>query len=187
MNAFVVGLSDAVLFGYLFLIMKDKMHSSKTIMGLSILIGSFSQICMFPLAHKVIHFLKGPINCIIISIFTYGVRLLIISYVTNPFLVFPMQLLHGVCDALFWVAAIQHTQDISPKDIRVTMYTIIANVYHNIAGVVRKTFRWIPLWYIWRRCCISWCCCYKWIVDIRDDSLLSWLAIHTKSFYFENK
>merc|ERR1712212_1388937 len=47
---FVVGTCNMVLAGYLFLLMRDQMHASKSLMGICTLVQSFVQLLIFPFA-----------------------------------------------------------------------------------------------------------------------------------------
>ena len=135
-SIFVLGVSNMTLLGYLFVIMKDKMDSSKTIMGLASLVQSLAQIFVFPFADKIINFCGGTINAIEIAAFSYCIRYIAISYIINPWLVLPTQVLHSIGFSLYYAAVVAHTQRIAPKEIYVTMFTIVSGVYIGIGGMV---------------------------------------------------
>ena len=135
-SIFILGFSNMTLVGYLFVIMKDKMDSSRTIMGLASLVQSLAQIFVFPFADKIINFCGGTINAIEIAAFSYCIRYIAISYIINPWLVLPTQVLHGFGFSLFYAAVVLHTRRIAPKEIYVTMFTVVSSAYFGIGGMV---------------------------------------------------
>ena len=135
LSVFLVGIASAVLLGFLFQIMEDEMNASRTTMGLAVLISCLVQVFLFPFADKIIDRL-GALPCIEIAMLSYFVRFLLVSYLQNPWFVIPTQLFHCLGFALFWSAAIEHTQEISPKEIYVTMYSVLSSVYYGFGGVV---------------------------------------------------
>ena len=66
--------------------------------------------------------LGGPIPAIIIGVFSYFIRFLLISYVQNPWLILQIQRLHSVGFALFWNAAVEHTHAISNSEISASIW-----------------------------------------------------------------
>ena len=135
MCVFLVGVASAVLLGYLFLLMDHEMKASKSIMGSAVLISCLVQVLLFPYSDKIIKKF-GALPCIEIALFSYCIRFMFVSYIINPWLILPTQLLHCFGFALFWASAIEHIQCISRKEIYVTMYSLLNSVYYGLGGLV---------------------------------------------------
>lgn len=136
LTCFVVGLSNMTLVGYLYMLMKDQMKASKSLMGLSSLIQSIAQVFIYPFADKIIKIVGGPMNGIALSLFAYFIRFLVNSYFTSALYAVISQSLHAFCFSLFWVAAVKHTQQIAPNAIYITMFTLVNSAYFGAGGVV---------------------------------------------------
>ena len=136
LSTFFVGVANAVVIGYIFMLMEDEMHASRTIMGLANLVASLIEIFVFPFSSKILSLCGGAVGGIEVAIFSYFVRFIILSYIRNPWLVLPTQLFNCLSFALFWTAAVEYTQEIAPKEIHVTMFSMLNSVYFNVAGLV---------------------------------------------------
>ncbi|XP_066932286.1 major facilitator superfamily domain-containing protein 6-like [Clytia hemisphaerica] len=118
------GICLGSVLGFIFLYMENELSSSKTAMGLSIVVGNIGEVLMFPASHKIIKTI-GDIPCLISGIFSYFLRFLLMSVVTNQWVMLPIQLLHSFGFALFFAAAIERVEKISPKEIHTTMVSIV--------------------------------------------------------------
>ena len=132
---FVQGFSHMVYIAYLFLLMKDKMHSNRTIMGLSTFVSALAQIAVFPFADRVVDFCGGRIVSMELAVFSWSVRHMINSYIVNPWLVLPSNLLHAFSFPLFWAAAIGHTKKIAPVEIYFTVFSVFNSMYYGAGGI----------------------------------------------------
>ena len=138
-SAFIGAMSNFGLLSFLFLFMDDNMNASKIAMGLGITTSNIAEVFMFPFAN---YFIKkfGDMECLIFSIFTNTIRFVILAFITNPWLVLPVQLLHSTGWALFYAAMIHIAHRISPPEIATTMFGIVtgasigSNLLANLAG-----------------------------------------------------
>ena len=77
---FISGALDCVLQSFLFLLMDDNMNSTKTAMGVAILVACTSEIFMFPLAGTIIKKFGSPLVCIELGILSHCIRLLVSTF-----------------------------------------------------------------------------------------------------------
>merc|ERR1712168_129808 len=94
LSTFIIGVVNAVVIGYMFKLMEDQMHANKTVMGLANLVSSIIEIMVFPITATILRVCGGAIGGIEVALFSYFVRLLITTYITNPWLVLPVQILN---------------------------------------------------------------------------------------------
>ena len=131
----VLGICFSFVTAFLFLLLNE-MGASKTAMGLSITTSSLSEVVMFPFSHLIQKKIGGPFPCFIIAVFSYSIRLFLISIITNAWLALPIQTLHAFGFALFWVTAIDYMQKTIPSEIFLTMLTIATSLFYNFGNLI---------------------------------------------------
>lgn len=135
MTVCIVGFSSMIFAYFLFLLMKDKMDSSKTLMGISSSVQSAIQLLVFPFGQKLVHLCGGTVPALEIAVFSYVLRFVLTSYLLHPWLVIAAQTLSCAGFSLFMVAMVQHTKLIAPKEVYVTMFTIVNGMYYGVGGI----------------------------------------------------
>ena len=114
---FVMGAAKGILFDFLFMLMKEEMKVTKSIMGICTMLACFSDVVIFPFTTKIMILVGGIIPSIIIGILSYFIRFLCMSYIENPIMILPVQTLQGFGFALFWTAVVEHTKNITDQEI----------------------------------------------------------------------
>merc|ERR1712072_741995 len=109
------------------------MGAKKVLMTISMAVGGSSSVILFPFSSQIIRRMGGPIPCIVVGIFSYFVRYMVMAYAVVPWQMISIQLLQGFGYALSWASIIEHTHTISPKQISTTMIAIVGSI-HNVAG-----------------------------------------------------
>ena len=71
------------------------MGASKFLMTLSMAVGGSSSIILFPVSSQIIKLFGGPIPCIVIGIFSYFIRYMVMAYAVLPWQMISVQLLQG--------------------------------------------------------------------------------------------
>ena len=89
-TALVTGIVNGIYLSYLFVLLKQ-LNCPNIIMGLSILIASFCCVWVFFILEKIIEVLGGTMQCLFVSCFSWSIRLLLTSYIQNPYLILPLQ------------------------------------------------------------------------------------------------
>lgn len=79
-TVFICGLSNAGTDGFLFLVMKDEMHSTKTTMGLATVVSDVVEVVMFPISNFLIKRF-GDMECLIFSLFTNAIRCVLLAFI----------------------------------------------------------------------------------------------------------
>lgn len=134
-TVFIAGIANAVVNVYLFKYLNDELHASKTVMGLANLFAALGEILVFPVSQQLLCILRGPTNVITLSVFAYALRFILLVVVKNQWLLLPVQMLNGIGFSVFWLAAAEHTEQIAPSELYITTFTIVSNVYFNLAGM----------------------------------------------------
>ena len=135
-SVLLFGILWSTFFGYLFLFMREQMGSSKTAMGVSELVGGLSQTLFYPLTAPTIKRLGGPIISMLVAVFGWSCTLLFTSFIRNPWLVILPQFIQGASGALSRASMAQFTSDVSPKDVYITMFSLMTAVYQGVGGVI---------------------------------------------------
>ena len=130
----VVGTLRSVTLSFMFMIINDEMNGSKSSMGFSMLVNSFSSAVMFFFTKRLIKVLGGSIVCVELGVLAWVIRLLLISYIKNAWLFALPQVLQAFGFALFWSAMIEYVHQITSKEIYITMFTILSSLQYGAGG-----------------------------------------------------
>ena len=136
----ISGLAFNVYFNFLFLFMDEEMNSSKTIMTLTVVVCTVTDLLGYAYSTQFMKLL-GTIPVITIGICSYVPRFIIMSFVKNSWFALPIQLLDPFALALSWPAQLEYVYQLAPEEITTTAINIIAsiefvasNAIANIAG-----------------------------------------------------
>ena len=102
----------------------------------SILLFLLGEIVVFFISKRIMVILRGPINCMMLSIFSYFARFLLLAFIESDWLVLPVQILHGFSFALFWVAATEYIYNIAREEIYTTFFNTVISLYLNVGGLL---------------------------------------------------
>lgn len=130
----VCGFSNTIVNCYLFMLMHDVIEGPKVVILLANLTARLSEVVFFLLADEITKRLSGALNIITLAVFSYFIQFALLIFVSNPWLIIPLQLLSGLSYALFWYGAMEYTQSIAALDVYVTVYSIISSLYYNVGG-----------------------------------------------------
>ena len=139
---FVSGIQRCVALQFLFLIMKDEMSASQTAMGLAQGVGCFSQafVLLFSRNINTNSRINNNVVSIEVGIFAWCFILLSTAFIKNQWLAVLPQLLHGISIGLFQVATVSILSELSPKNIYITLFTVVFGVvYFGAAGFIGST------------------------------------------------
>ena len=149
----VSGFGDTVLQGFMFMLLNDYTHASTTAMTLLVLVCVVSELILYTLSSKIITLLGGPIPCIVIGVFSYFPRYMLMSYISNPWWMLPVQLVHGVGLGLSWTAQMEYSYKIFPPEIKMTGISIVSSIHtvatasiaHALGGFIYTEYggRWL--------------------------------------------
>jgi len=131
---FVVGVLSAFNMSFSFLIIRDEMNGAKTAMGLCRFANRFSATIVFVFSDRLILLLGGPIKCCEIGLFSWIIRLTIFSYIKNAWVAVLPQLLNSLGTALLETAIRTYAHQMAPREVYITMFTIISSVKFSGGG-----------------------------------------------------
>lgn len=133
----VSGLSMAIYMYFTLLLIKDIIPDApKSKRSLMLVIGSISNLIMFPFTSNLIKLLRGPTQGIIVALSAYFVRYMIMSFTRNFTLLLAVNALHGFCFALAWSSMMEHLHKIVPAELKLTMFMLLSAVHFGICGLI---------------------------------------------------
>ena len=144
---FIMGLANGLLYGYMFWFIED-LNGHQILMGLSILVACATEVMMFPYSEKCIKKLGGNVAAVGIAVFSYAIRFLGFSYLTNAWYILLLQLVHAIGFAMFWAAAVIHTTVLAPSGMTTTLLGVLNGIHFGVAtglagilgGLAYKTY-----------------------------------------------
>lgn len=116
--AMIGGMSFSVLSNYLYIFM-DSLGANKTLMGLTTVVATGSEIPVLFLANRLL-LRWGARRLMAASILAYALRAFLVSLVKAPEAILIIQLLHGFTFALLASAAVTLADEMSPPGLNAT-------------------------------------------------------------------
>ena len=117
------------------------MGASKMDIGLAEGVRSFTEFLILLFSNVLIRTLHGPQICLWLGGAAYCISLLIISFITTPWIAVLLQAVRGSAVGIIRPSMVKHTTDVSPKEIYNTMFQLntclsigIPCVVGNFAG-----------------------------------------------------
>ena len=155
---FISGMSSAVMHNYLFLYM-NHIGSGEGLMGLALSVAMVGEISMFVFSERLLNRFQTH-QLLMLAMLGHAIRLVLYSYISLPWLVLPVQVLHGFSFALIWITAVEYARKIAPPGMGATAQGILNSVNFGIASAVGSLaggylyqqvgpflmFRWAGLW-----------------------------------------
>ncbi|XP_069191154.1 major facilitator superfamily domain-containing protein 6 isoform X4 [Procambarus clarkii] len=99
--------------------------------GLTLTVGSLVGMPVMLIADAVVEKLRRP-TIFIISFFIYAIRHIGYSYINDPWLVFPFEVLEVFTYQLMWVAAITYCSILAPKGLLATMTGLTGAIHFSL-------------------------------------------------------
>ena len=137
----VYGFCFSLVESLLFIVLEKDYHASKTIQGLCIAVSVIFEIPVFHFSDSLLE-KYGVKRMFVIAQSACALRLLLyyLTPISNPEMVVFIQLLHGFCFAVMWVAAVQYAKANAPKKLQNTAQTVMSNVW--VVGNGCGSFFW---------------------------------------------
>lgn len=140
---FVAGFGDAIARNYSFLYYKE-LGASNTLMGLSLTIGTISELVVLALSSLLLKRF-GSQKLLILGASTQALRLLGWSFINDPYLALSLQLLNGLSFGALWMAGVAYAKEIAPPGLSAVAQGLLSGVYFGLASVVGALLG--GLWY----------------------------------------
>ena len=131
---FVAGFGDAIIRNYSFLYLKD-LGASSTLMGLSLTLGTVSELVVLALSSVLLKRL-GTHWLLILSVLVQALRLLGWSVIGDPYLALSFQLLNGLAFGALWMAGVAYAKEIAPEGLGTTAQGLLSGVYFGFSSAV---------------------------------------------------
>ncbi|MCL7747402.1 MFS transporter [Halalkalibacter alkaliphilus] len=82
----------------------------------------------------------SPLTFVILAGVLYGARWILMAFVENPWWILPIQLLHGLTFAVFYIAAFQIINKLIPEHLLATGHVLFITVIFGLAGIIGSLF-----------------------------------------------
>ena len=133
-SAFTTGMAYAMALNFLFLYL-NQLGASKTLMGVSMVFGTISELPFWFFSNRLLNrwSMKG---LIIFSMGLLAVRFFAYSLIRIPWMVIPINLLHGATFSVFWIVGVSYAAKSAPEGLSATAQSLFSSVMFGIASVV---------------------------------------------------
>ena len=132
----VLGIGFTVVNGGFLFFLLEEINTPKSVVGIIVGVASFTEVMIYPYASKIRKLIGGHYPCFIAAVFSFSLRLLLLSFIKNYWLAIPIQLLHSIGYGLFWVAAIEYTNKVAPASVVATVFNIVVQLYSCFANFI---------------------------------------------------
>ena len=135
---FVLGFSFGIIGTFLFLYLEE-LGGLYTLMGLTLTVTCISEIPVFFFSGHLIRFF-GHNNVLYITLLCYAVRFMGYSFLRNPWVVVPLELLHGVTYGAAWATCSGYASVCAPPGMAANLQSLFSvthmglGLYHEIPG-----------------------------------------------------
>jgi MFS family permease len=124
--AYMAGVGLAVFNTYLLFYM-DELGSSKTLMGITMVVATISEIPIFFFSNRLISRMKAH-GLLVFGVAMTGARLLLLAAINQPIGVTILQLMNGLTFSAVWVAGVTYANDNAPRGISATAQGLFGSV-----------------------------------------------------------
>jgi MFS transporter, PPP family, 3-phenylpropionic acid transporter len=132
--AFVHGISLTIMMNFLFLHL-EKLGASRTLMALSLTVATASEIPFWFISGWLLR-RWGVRRMMALSLAVTAVRAFAYTFMSAPWLVLPISLLHGPSFALMWSAGVAYADRVAPSGLRATAQAVFAAMTMGLGAAV---------------------------------------------------
>lgn len=130
----LVSMSATPIWYYYSVYMKE-MGASSTTVGLGLSFQGLCELPFFYFSAKIIQRL-GFKPALLLTIVATIVRLFLYSFIKNPYIAIPIELLHGLSWSLFWVVCVEYTNALVPEKWRATGQSLLYAAYFGVGTIM---------------------------------------------------
>ncbi|PRP86607.1 major facilitator transporter [Planoprotostelium fungivorum] len=124
----LVGVCEGLFSTFLFLYLDD-LQASRGLMGACLTINSLAEIPAFFFSGYILQRISTKAG-ILIGTGTFTLRFLLYFFISNPWLVLPVELLNGLTYGLLYTCAVRLASDLAPQGLEATAQAIDNNQVH---------------------------------------------------------
>ncbi|BBH21449.1 hypothetical protein Back11_27940 [Paenibacillus baekrokdamisoli] len=130
----IVSISHRMYEGFLAVTMRQ-MGASDSLVGIAWLTSACSEIPVLFLLGKYGHKFK-ELPLLAVASFMYAVRFWLVSEVTSPIWIIPIQAMHSITFGIYFATALRYLSLIIPDEYRASGQAVYAVVFSGFAGVI---------------------------------------------------
>jgi PPP family 3-phenylpropionic acid transporter len=119
-----VGLSIAISFLFLYM---NSLGASKTLMGVSLTVATVSELPVWFFSSRLLE-RWGTRGVLTLSLLACAIQGFAYSLIRNPWLVLPIQLLHGPAFSAMWAAGVSYASEMAPEGMGATAQGLFQGV-----------------------------------------------------------
>uniref|UniRef100_A0A1A9WHX7 Major facilitator superfamily associated domain-containing protein n=1 Tax=Glossina brevipalpis TaxID=37001 RepID=A0A1A9WHX7_9MUSC len=128
--AWFMGFGIGLIFTFLFWHLQDY-GGTPTLFGVASVINHVSEIFAYFFSFRLITQI-GHVKVLCLGLIGNVVRFLYISYLTNPWMVLPFELMQGITHAAVWAASCSYIAHITPKHLRASAQGVLQGIHHGL-------------------------------------------------------
>ncbi|XP_078660686.1 major facilitator superfamily domain-containing protein 6-like [Branchiostoma floridae x Branchiostoma belcheri] len=128
--AWVLGFGSGLVFTFLFWHLHD-LGGTHILFGIASALNHISEVTAYLLSYWLISNL-GHVKILCLGLAGTVVRFVTYSFLTNPWLVLPLELLQGVTHAAIWAACTSYIGQTTPPGLRASAQGILQGVHHGL-------------------------------------------------------
>ena len=132
-SVLILGILQGVWYAFTFVYMKE-IGAPTLLLGLSTQSETVSALIIYVLSNKLITWLGGPMPVMAFNCFSWALRFTCLARMKNPFLLLVINLSHGFCFPLCYVATIEYIKSRTDTRVLTTMVGISNTL--NTSGLV---------------------------------------------------
>lgn len=130
----VAGMAMAVTNNYLFLYMND-IGANKALMGISLTVATLSELPVFFFSDRLLSRVGGP-GLLALALLGSSGRALAYSVIRIPWLVLPVQLLHGLTFSTLWVGGVAIARQLAPVGMGATAQGLFGSLLFGLGAAL---------------------------------------------------
>lgn len=131
----VTGIVQGSHTGFLFIYMKD-LKASTLMMGMSLAMSSLAEIVFFQCRKQLSRNFFGPMGTFCLCLTCFSVECMAISFIRQPWLILPTQILHGLAAYVYWNFTIDQVKKISRRSNPSNWLRFIEFLHNDIGYIV---------------------------------------------------
>ncbi|ALC41797.1 CG12858 [Drosophila busckii] len=128
--AWFMGFGIGLIFTFLFWHLQDY-GGTPTLFGVASVINHVSEIFAYFYSFRLITQI-GHVKVLCLGLIGNVLRFLYISYLTNPWMVLPFELMQGITHAAVWAASCSYIAHNTPKHLRASSQGVLQGIHHGL-------------------------------------------------------
>ncbi|XP_034653619.1 major facilitator superfamily domain-containing protein 6 [Drosophila subobscura] len=128
--AWFMGFGIGLIFTFLFWHLQDY-GGTPTLFGVASVINHVSEIFAYFFSFRLITQI-GHVKVLCLGLIGNVLRFLYISYLTNPWMVLPFELMQGITHAAVWAACCSYIAHNTPKHLRASGQGVLQGIHHGL-------------------------------------------------------